>query len=261
MVVLCMAILMNVLPAMQEPAPPPPQKVPVAAQDGGVTIPTGTRVLLQLINRVSTKNAAEGDQVYMQTAIETFVDGRLVIPRNSVVKGTITQVKRAGRVKGRAEIYVRFDSLTLPNGVTRDFLGRVGSVEGGGAEKLDKKEGKIQGDTSKGHDAATIASTAAAGTSIGVIAGAAGANSHPVMGAGIGAAAGAAAGLATVLFTRGPDAVLERGSTLDMILDRQITFRDNELQFNGYAPPAHIVPSHTNSQGSNQSSLPRRFPE
>jgi len=35
---------------------------------------------------------------------------------------TVTQVKKPGRVKGRGELYVRFDTLTLPNGVCRDFV-------------------------------------------------------------------------------------------------------------------------------------------
>ncbi len=50
------------------------------------------------------------------------------------------------------------------------------------------------------------------------------------MGAGIGAAAGALGGLASVLSTRGPDATLERGSTVEMILDRQLTFTPDELR-------------------------------
>ena len=42
------------------------------------------------------------------------------------------------------------------------------------------------------------------------------------MGAAIGAGAGAAAALAGVLFTRGPEAVLAKGTTIEMILDRQV---------------------------------------
>jgi type IV secretion system protein VirB10 len=51
------------------------------------------------------------------------------------------------------------------------------------------------------------------------------------MGAGIGAAAGAAVGLAGVLLTRGPDAVLAKGSTIEMVLDRPLTFGANEVNF------------------------------
>jgi type IV secretion system protein VirB10 len=58
-----------------------------------------------------------------------------------------------------------------------------------------------------------------------------------VKGAGIGAAAGAAAGMIGVLMSRGPDALLERGSTLEMVLDRDLTFTGEEIDF-ANAPPS-----------------------
>jgi type IV secretion system protein VirB10 len=215
-----------------------------------VVVTPGTRIPLQLINRVSTKTAHEGDNVYLQTAFPVVIDGRIVIPPGSYVKGTITQIKRPGKISGRGEIYLRFDSLTLPNGVTRDFLGRVGAVDGSSSETLDRTEGKIKGDTSKGKDAATIAQTTAAGAGIGSVIGVSSGRSG--LGAGIGSAAGAAAGLAAVLLSRGPEAVLERGSTVDMVLDRQIVFREDELRFGNMAPVGIVPPQPpAGSQGSN----------
>jgi hypothetical protein len=35
------------------------------------------------------------------------------------VKGEITQVTRPGKVKGKTELGLRFDEITLPNGVTK----------------------------------------------------------------------------------------------------------------------------------------------
>src|SRR6185312_14779261 len=139
-------------------------------------------------------------------------DSHIVIPPGSYVTGTVTEVKRPGRVKGRGELYVRFDSITLPNGVTREFRSRLGSIDARGDERLDKKEGEIQSDSNKGGDARTVGVGAASG-------------------AGIGAAAGAAAGLAGVLLSRGPDAVLAKGSTIEMVLDRPLTFTPNEVNF------------------------------
>jgi hypothetical protein len=46
---------------------------------------------------------------------------------------------------------------------------------------------------------------------------------------GIGAAAGAAAGLARVLGSRGQDVVIPAGTTMEMVLDREISFTDAEL--------------------------------
>jgi hypothetical protein len=232
------------------------------AAPSNFTVAAGTRVPLLLINSLSTKSAHEGDQVYLETAFPIVISQKIVIPRGSYVKGTITQVKRPGRVKGRGEMYLRFDSLTLPNGVTRDFRGRVGSLDGSGAETLDKEEGKIRSDASKGQDASTIATTAAGGTAVGAIAGSA--TKHPGLGTGIGAAGGAAAGIAQVLLTRGPDIQLMRGTELDMVLDRALVFTDEELRFDSLPAGSSIpAPAPARTQDSKSSSLPlpgRRLP-
>jgi hypothetical protein len=200
-------------------------------RDTDFVIESGTRIPLSLINSVSTKVSAPGDRVYLETVFPILAGGRIVIPPGSYVAGTITELKRPGRVKGRGEMYLRFDSLTLPNGVTRDFRARVGSLDGQSGDELDRGEGKIKSEGNKGGDARSVGEAAAAGTSVGVIAGSAA--SHAGMGAGIGAAAGAAAGVLGVLLTRGPDIILARGSTLEMVLDRPISFDADEVDFTG----------------------------
>lgn len=195
-------------------------------------VKTGTRILLALINSISTKNAAPGDHVYLETVFPILDNGKIVIPPGTYVSGTVTQVKRPGRVKGRGELYLRFDSMILPNGVTRDFRARVGGLDGRAGEDLDRTEGKIKSEGNKSGDARTVGEAAGGGATVGAIAGSVA--GRPGLGVGIGSAAGAAAGLAGVLLSRGPDAVLAKGSTLDMVLDRDLTFTSAELNF----PPA-----------------------
>jgi type IV secretion system protein VirB10 len=225
-------VLMAACVVLAEDAPAKPD-----AKTGEVVIAPGTKIPLGLINSVSTKHSQVGDRVYLETVFPVMVNSHIAIPPGSYVAGTVTQLKRPGRVKGRAELFLRFDSLTLPNGVTRDFRARLGGIDGRGGEELDRQEGKIRGESNKAGDAATIGETAAAGASIGAIAG--GVNGHYGMGAGIGAAAGAAAGLMGVLLSRGPDAVLAKGSTIEMVTDRPIIFQASELNF-GPMSPGHF---------------------
>ncbi len=204
--------------------------IPSAAEAQDTTaeymVDAGTRMLLRLTNSVNTKRTAVGDKVYLETAVPVFVNGHLVIPRGSYVAGTVIESQRAGRVKGKSALNLRFDTLTLPNGVTRDFRSRLGSADASG--NLDRSEGKIKGEGNKGGDARTVGQTTAAGAGIGSIAGAA--SGHLGMGAGIGAAAGAAAGLAGVLGSRGPDVVLPAGTTVELVLDRELRFTVAELR-------------------------------
>src|SRR3982750_1710021 len=119
-----------------------------------------------MINSISTKHAAEGDRIYLETVFPILVNGKIVIPPGSYVAGTVTDVKRPGRMKGRGELYVRFDSLTLPNGVTRDFRARVGSLDGRASETLEKSEGKIQSEGNKSGDLKTVGEAAGAGATV-----------------------------------------------------------------------------------------------
>jgi type IV secretion system protein VirB10 len=228
----------------QETAPAPP----------AYTLDMGTRVPLSLINSISTKHSAEGDRVYLETVFPLLANGRIVVPVGSYVAGTVTQLKKPGRVKGRGELYVRFDTLTLPNGVTRDFHGRIGSMDGNAKDELDRTEGKVRSEGNKAGDARTVGEAGAAGASIGTIAGAA--SGHYGMGAGIGAGAGIAAGMVGVLTSRGPDAVLARGSTLEMVLDRSITFNENELNFGNYQAPRAALGTTPDPSADPRSAVP-----
>jgi len=219
-------------PAAVKPSAPQP---PVAASETSpqlrrppeFTVPAGTRIPLVLLNSVSTRQSSEGDRVYLAAAFPVLAGGRVVIPPGSYIAGTLTVVKPPGRVKGRSELFLRFDSLTLPNGVTRDFRSRVGALDGQARGDLDRTEGSIKGEGGKGQDARTVGEAASTGASVGALAGAIA--GRPALGLGVGAAAGAAAGLMGVLLTRGPDIVLAKGATLEMVLDRRLVFAENEL--------------------------------
>ena len=227
---------------------------------GEYTVTPGTKVPLSLINSISTKHSVEGDRVYLETAFPVMANGRIVIPVGSYVAGTVTQITKPGRIKGRGELYIRFDSLTLPNGVTRDFRARMGGVDAQATGELDRAEGKVKSEGNKAGDARTVGEVAGAGASIGAIAGSA--TGRPGMGAGLGAGIGAAAGLIGVLATRGPDAMLSRGTTVEMVLDRSLAYTSEELNFGAYQPrsavPAAAAPTVDSGSKSGGILLPRR---
>jgi type IV secretion system protein VirB10 len=208
--------------ALERRAGPPDAAAPPAEY----VVETGSRILLRLTNSVNTRHTVAGDRIYLETVVPFFVDGHLIIPRGSIVIGTVAEAQKAGRVKGRSSLSLRFESLTLPNGVARDFRALPDQVDGRGS--VDKSEGKIEGDGNKGGDARTVGTTTAAGAGIGGVIGAA--SGHVGAGLGIGAAGGAAAGLAGVLGSRGPEVVLPPGTTMELVLDRDLRFTREELQ-------------------------------
>jgi type IV secretion system protein VirB10 len=134
-------------------------------------------------------------------------------------------------VKGKGEISVRFDSLTLPNGVTRNFRSDLGALDATNGGTLDRENSKIKGPGDKSGDTATVVRTTAEGAAIGTAVGAAA--GHIGTGGLIGLAGGATGGLIGVLASRGPEAVLPRGSSVEMVLDRPLIYRPAELDQTG----------------------------
>jgi hypothetical protein len=196
---------------------------------GVFRVEPGTRILLNMINSVSTKQAAVGDRLYLETAFPVMVNGHIVIPQGSWVTGTVTEVKRPGRVKGRGELSVRFDSLTLPNGISRDFRAPPASVDSRTGDKLNHEKDSVEGPGDKANDTKTVAETTLAGAGLGAAIGSA---THSVgKGVGIGAGAGLATGLIVTMLTRGPDATLDRGTNVEMVLDRPLEFNHSDLDF------------------------------
>jgi hypothetical protein len=181
-------------------------------------VPQGTHLLLRMVNSINTRTAAEGDQVYLETASPIALNGEIVIPRGSYVQGVITHAKRSGKVAGRAELGIRLETLTLPGGKAMQIAPRLSAVDSENTgQKVDKDEGVIKQAPDRGKDAARIAIWAGSGAAIGGIA------DRSWTGAGIGAGAGGAVGVATMLLTRGKEVQLRQGSTLDVVFDRPIT--------------------------------------
>jgi hypothetical protein len=203
-----------------------PVATPVAATASKIMVPAGTHIPLVLHNAISTRSARPGDPVYFETLFPVMIDGKVVIPAGSYVSGEVTESKRPGRVKGRGELMIKLTTMILPNAYMVN-LNAVPSNAGTGGNETTDSEGKIIGDSEKGHDIGTIAKTTAAGAGIGGLA------TRTGTGVGIGAAAGAAVGLAAVLLTRGPDAEMPRGSTVEAVIDRSLYLDADKVQFTG----------------------------
>jgi len=195
----------------EPPRPRPPALV-------SVRVAEGTKIAFALDEALSTKTHRAGDSFSGVVSQPVQIGGRVIIPEGSVVRGTVARSKRAGRIRGRAEMDLRLEQLELPDGQVFDLVATLTELDESEKETVGE-EGEIVGQGSKKRDAATIGGGAGIGAAIGAIAGGGG------KGAATGAGVGAAAGTAAVLLTRGRDIKLERGSQLALQLDRAITVK------------------------------------
>ena len=190
----------------------PPAAAPDASQ---LTIPSGTKVPLALKQSISTKNAREGDAVYAVTTFPVVINDRIVIPAGTYVQGRISEVKRAGRIKGRAEVLMHFSTLIYPNGYTVVLPGAVENVPGAEKTSMKDEEGTIRQDSQTGEKAKTVATAAGTGAVVGGL-------SNGVKGGLIGAGIGGGIGTAIGLLSRGNDVRMEAGTTLEMVIQREV---------------------------------------
>jgi hypothetical protein len=146
--------------------------LPALAQASG-TIPAGTKIPVVTDQSVSSKTAQAGQTIPGTVAQDVTVSGKVVIPKGSAAKLTVSGVQASGRLSTPAKLYLRLRTVTV-GGKTYTFAtNSVGRTE--------KGKGK--------RDAGFIGGGAAGGAIIGALAGGG-------KGAAIGAAAGAGAGTA-----------------------------------------------------------------
>jgi outer membrane usher protein FimD/PapC len=189
----------------------------VCAQTGREAIlPEGTKLSLQLNDNLSTKKNNDGDTFTATVTDPVYLKDRVVIPKGSIVCGSVTRVLRPGRFKGKAQMNLLFSSIRLQD--SAKTLPIVASLARLDPETNASAQGEntITPGSSAGKDAARIGSPAVTGAVIGAIVG----HGH---GAAIGAGVGAAVGLASVLAVHGADVEVKRGAAMDIVLDRPLT--------------------------------------
>lgn len=207
-------------PAQESAAPAGPRTTPASNK---TVVPADTTIPLALKNSVSSRTAYVGQAIYCETIFPITMGNRIVIPEGSYVKGSVTEVRRPGRVKGKAQIGLRFESITLPNGTTRPLRATLSAFAGNGEQGFSREESKIEGQGSKGEDAGKVATTATQGTIVG------GLGTRSAKGAGIGAISGGVGGLIWVLATRGKEILLSPGTNLELQLSAPLSFERDEL--------------------------------
>jgi len=194
-----------------------------------VEVAAGTKIPVVLMNFVSGRNARVGDQLYLQTIYPVTVSNRVIIPPGTHVRGSIVELKRPGRIRGKGEMLIQFEEMILPNGVTRSLVGAVAGADGRFGDQTRDDQGRIVGGGSAGRDAAAVAVVGSTGAAIGALAGRR--SGRAGTGAAIGAGVGVSVALVTVLLSRGPDVWLPRGTIMDMVLMNPLTFTADEVRF------------------------------
>jgi len=195
------------------------------ANPNQVVIPAGTQIPLALKQAISTKNAREGDPVYAETTFPFVLNDHILVPAGTYVQGRISHVKRAGHMKGRAEILMHFTTLIYPSGYTVILPGSIQNMPGADKTSMKDDEGTVREDSQAGEKLGAAAKDAGEVGTVGVLGGLAGG----AKGAEIGGVSGAAVGAVIGLFSRGSDVKLEPGTTVQMVIQRDVPLDSSRI--------------------------------
>ena len=166
---------------------------------GTFVVPNGTELVGVLNNDLSTQNAHEGDRFTLTVRSPGQYDG-------ATIEGTVASVERSGRVSGRSQMTLDFDTIRLRNGSSYRFAGILETVRmpNGDVVAIDN-EGAVRDSDQTNKTVTRTAIGTAVGAIIGAIAGGG-------KGAAIGAVVGAGAGAGSVYVQGRNDLDLNAGT-------------------------------------------------
>jgi hypothetical protein len=76
-------------------------------------IPAGTEIDVRLLNTLDSGTAQVEDRFEATTLVDLNLDGRVIVPIGSVMRGVVTAVEPATRTNRTAKMTVSFDQLTV----------------------------------------------------------------------------------------------------------------------------------------------------
>lgn len=183
--------------------------------NGPFVISRDTILVVELQSSLSTDATQRGDRF----------QARVIEPREfsgAIVDGRVTRVKRAGKVKGTAELQLAFEAIRLPDGRTAGFNAEVVDIINTGRDDSGTvdSEGGVRGRSSTKDDISKVGASTGIGALIGAVIGGG-------KGAAIGAAIGGAASTGSVLSKRGEDVRLSRGQQLKIRTSSETRIQSN----------------------------------
>ncbi len=199
-----------------------------AADNDDIALPAGTELVVKLTNTLSNKGSEEGDPWAGKVEEPIFSGGAEVIPPESTVRGHVTFLNPAGRLKGRGEMRLVAETVATPEHGTFTIVARLNNLDDNKGSKLKDDEGTIQGPGKSAKNAAKEAGIGAAvGAGVGSLA-------DGGKGALFGMAIGAIGGLTHSLAKKHQGVLLPPGTEFTFVLNQ--TFLSKRV-----AAPTHAA--------------------
>ena len=190
------------------PQPQPQKSLPddpgttaqVEVKPDYVTIPAGTLISVRTIDAIDSANNVVGDRFQASLYEPLTLEGNVVVAKDALVYGRLTQSKESGTFTGRSQLRLELTGIVVN--------GKMVSVVTGEYEVTGKSRG------------ASTAKRTIGGAALGAIIGGV---ADGGQGAAIGAGAGAGAGAASEIIIRGEQVKVPSETLLDFTLQQDVS--------------------------------------
>ena len=172
----------------------------VEAKPAYITIPAETRISIRTIDTIDSTYNLPGDRFTASLEEPLTVEGNVVVPRDALVYGRLTQSKESGTFTGRSQLRLELTGIVVN--------GKMVPVVTGEYEVTGKSRG------------ASTAKRTVAGAALGALIGAA---ADGGQGAAIGAGAGAGAGAASEVIVGSEQIKVPSETLIDFTLQQEVT--------------------------------------
>lgn len=189
------------------PASPPPDSVaqapttpPPPPQLATVTVPSGTAIVVRLVDTIDSATAQAGDKFHATLDAPIAIDGDVVVPAHYEVQGHVVNAQASGKFAGQALLALQLDRIKVGE--------RTYDIQSDQFSQKTNSRGK--------NTAEKVGAGAVAGAILGGIFGGG-------KGAAIGSAAGAGAGGGVQAASKKPDIKLSSEKVLNFTLQAPVT--------------------------------------
>lgn len=173
---------------------------PAAESGKTVTVPSGTSLLVRMIDSVDSSQNKIGDIFHASLEDNLVVGDTVVAQKGADVYGKLAQAKSAGHISGSSDLTLELTGIRI----------------GGNIQTIDSTDYTVAGKSRGKQSAERIGGGAAVGAIIGAIAGGG-------KGAAIGAGVGAGAGTAVQVLTKGQQVRVPSETLLEFRLQQPVT--------------------------------------
>ena len=180
-----------------------------------IRVPAGAEIRVRMKESLTTRTHKVGHTFSAHVIQDLEAETGTAIPKGAEIRGAISQLARAGRIRGRARMKLHFKELRFGDGRVVLLDAQLASLVEPHKRTAPDEEGTLAAPGTKARDAGKVGGAAAIGALIGLIGGG-------KEGVAVGAAAGAAVGAAGILVTRGRDIVIPVETRMILRLRRDL---------------------------------------